>query len=247
MASPERLTFLGRNSSDLTAVVIASMLGESACQIDSDVPGIYTADSNLPGAQLIPEIGYPTILRMSRHGAKVLHHRAVHYAETHGVTIVCKSLTSDRAITGTIVTAHGEAHSVTVARDIPMVSCASLGECDKLCALLARYDINTICVEDSHGVSVCVVSDVDFALRLVALADTRSVFTGLKNVVTELEFSVLRVRLVDDYAVPFPWRAKFTKVYPAAASPQFGSRMIGESSAYSSLLIGANDAPGNPR
>lgn len=71
-----RLTMLGRNSSDLTAIVIASMLGEPACEIYSDVPGVYTADPYLiPGAQLIPEIAYGTIAQMSRHGAKVLHHR----------------------------------------------------------------------------------------------------------------------------------------------------------------------------
>lgn len=104
-----RLTFLGKNSSDLTAVVIASMLGEPACEIYSDVPGVYTADPYLvPGAQLIPEIAYGTIAQMSRHGAKVLHHRAVEYAERHPVTVICKSLTSGGAVTGTIVTGHGE-------------------------------------------------------------------------------------------------------------------------------------------
>ncbi|MER9268538.1 hypothetical protein NKI63_29155 [Mesorhizobium sp. M0410] len=38
---------MDKNSSDLTAVVIASMLGEPACEIYSDVPGVYTADPYL--------------------------------------------------------------------------------------------------------------------------------------------------------------------------------------------------------
>lgn len=195
-----RLTFLGRNSSDLTAIAIASMLGEPACEIYSDVPGVYTADPYLvPGAQLIPKIGYRAILQMSRHGAKVLHHRAVYCAEKHKVTIVCKSLTSDGAITGTIVTGHGDARSVTVARDIPVFSCANFEESDNLCALLARHDINAIRVEDSRGIVICILSDIDFAVRLVALKDPRSIFIGSKNVVTELDCSVLRVHLVDDY------------------------------------------------
>ncbi|NKJ71953.1 hypothetical protein GFL38_06590 [Rhizobium leguminosarum bv. viciae] len=66
-----RLTFLGRNSSDLTAVVIAAMLGEQACDIYSDVKSVSTADPNLvPGARLVPKIAYRTIAQMSRHGAK---------------------------------------------------------------------------------------------------------------------------------------------------------------------------------
>ncbi|RWN48820.1 uridylate kinase [Mesorhizobium sp.] len=222
-----RLTFLGRNSSDLTAIVIASMCGKHACEIYSDVPGVYTADPYLvPGAQLIPEIAYRTILQMSRYGAKVLHHRAVHYAETHTVTIICKSLTSDGAITGTIVTGRGDARSVTVARDIPVFSCASLEECDNLCALLARHDINTIRVEDNRGVGMCIVSDIDFALRLVAFTDTSSVSIGSKNVVTELDFSVLRVHLVDDYdrAISLA-RQIHERMYPAAVGAPFGSRM----------------------
>lgn len=213
-----RLTFLGRNSSDLTAIAIASMLGEHACEIYSDVPGVYTADPYLvPGAHLIPEIAYRTVLQMSRHGAKVLHHRAVHYAETHKVTIICKTLTSHGVITGTIVTGHGNARSVTVARDIPVFSCATLEECDNLCELLARHDINAIRVEDSHGVVICILSDIDFALRLVALTDTAPVFIGSKNVVTELDSSVLRVHLVGDYDGAIS-RARqiHERMYPAA-------------------------------
>ncbi|MCV3244030.1 aspartate kinase [Mesorhizobium robiniae] len=220
-----RLTFLGRNSSDLTAIVIASMLGEHACEIYSDVPGVYTADPYLvPGAQLIPELAYQTILQMSLHGAKVLHHRGVHYAEKHRVSIICKSLTSDGAITGTIVSGHGNARSVTVARDSPVFSCASLEECDSLCALLARHDINVLRLEDSHGVRVCIVSDIDFAQRLVSLADIGPVFIGLSNVVTELDSSGLLVHLVGDYdgAISLV-RQIHEQMYPAVVSVPFGA------------------------
>ncbi|TGP83819.1 uridylate kinase, partial [bacterium M00.F.Ca.ET.222.01.1.1] len=94
----------------------------------------------VPGAQLIPEIAYRTIAQMSRHGAKVLHHTAVEYAEKQAVTIVCKSLTSVGAVRGTIVTRHGSARSVTVARDAAVISCDSLAARDSLRALLDRHD-----------------------------------------------------------------------------------------------------------
>ncbi|RDJ00997.1 uridylate kinase [Rhizobium grahamii] len=195
-----KLTFLGRNSSDLTAIVIASMLGERACEIYSDVPGVYTADPYLvPGARLIPEIAYTTIARMSRHGAKILHHRAVDYAEKHAITIVCKSLTSDGAITGTTVTGHGNASSVTVARDRAVLKCGSRAERDKLRAFLDQHDVSAIHIEDDCSASICILCDVDFGIRLVALTGTRLVSVGSKTAVTALDSSGSRVHFESDY------------------------------------------------
>ncbi|WP_352980112.1 hypothetical protein [Mesorhizobium sp. M1378] len=136
---------------------------------------------------------------MSRYGAKVLHHRAVDYAEKHAVTIVCKSLTSPGAITGAIVPGQGNARSVTLARDAPVLSRASLGERDNLHALLDKYDISAIGMEDNCGAGICIISDVDFAMRLAALTGTRSVSIGWRTVVTELDSSVPRVHLDDNY------------------------------------------------
>lgn len=163
-----RVTFLGRNTSDLTAVVIASMLEGHACEIYSDVPGVFTGDPNLIAeAQLIPEIGYRTIAKMSRYGAKVLHHGAVEYAEKHAVAIICKSLTNDGVVTGTTVTGHGNARSVTVARDAVVISFASVAERDNRRALLDRNGITTVDVEQNDRPGLCVMSDTDFAMRLV--------------------------------------------------------------------------------
>ncbi|WP_287236605.1 hypothetical protein [Mesorhizobium sp.] len=50
-----RLTMLGRNSSDLTAVVIASMLGSEDCEIYSDVPGLYSRSVLHPRSKTCPE------------------------------------------------------------------------------------------------------------------------------------------------------------------------------------------------
>ncbi|MER9770573.1 uridylate kinase [Mesorhizobium sp. M0189] len=244
-----RLTMLGRNSSDLTAIVIASMLEENACEIYSDVPGVYTADPYIvPPAQLIPEIGYGAIAQMSRHGAKVLHHRAVNYAERHAVTIVCKSLTGDGAVTGTIVTGHGNARSVTVARDAAVIACGSFAERDNLHALLDRHDISTICTEVNDGPSICIVADIDFAMRLVALTGTRLIFIGSRTVVTEIDSSVLRVHLDGDYerAISLA-RQIHEQMYPGAVDEISGLRKAKQRSDYSSLLVRENNAPRNPK
>lgn len=195
-----RLTFLGRNTSDLTAVVIASMLEEHACEIYSDVPGVSTGDPNLiPEAQLIPEIGYRAIARMSRCGAKVLHHGAVEYAERHGVTIICKSLTSDGVVTGTTVTGHGNARSVTVARDAAVISFASVADRANLRALLDQNGITTVDVEENDRPGLCVMSDTDFAMRLVEVAGIPSVSIESTTAVTVRDASGSRVRVIGDY------------------------------------------------
>ncbi|KPH04572.1 uridylate kinase [Rhizobium leguminosarum bv. trifolii] len=242
-----RLTFLGRNSSDLTAVVIASMLGERSCEIYSDVPGVYTADPYLvPGARLIPKIGYGTIARMSRYGAKVLHHRAVEHAENYSVTIACKSLTSDGVVSGTIVTGHDNAPSVTLARDAAVLSCGNLAERNKLRVLLDQEDVSAICTEDNRGAGLCILSDVDFALRIVALAGNRAVSVGSRTAVTELDSSTLRIYLEDDYTRAI-CRAReiHERIYPGTDDEPVASRTAKQRSAHSSLLIGTNDAPKN--
>ncbi|MDK1378626.1 MULTISPECIES: uridylate kinase [unclassified Sinorhizobium] len=240
-----RLTFLGRNSSDLTAIVIASMLGEHACEIYSDVPGVYTADPYLvPGARLVPEIAYATVARMSRHGAKVLHHRAVDYAQKHAVTIACKSLTSDGAVTGTTVAGHGNARSVTVARDTAVLSCSSLAERDELRAMLDQHDVSTICMDDNCGAGICILCDIDFGIRLVELTGTRLVSIGSRTAVTELDPSTLRVHLEADYEQAISRACQIhQRMYPATGGAICGRRTAKQRSTYSSLLIRANNAP----
>ncbi|WP_164839323.1 amino acid kinase family protein [Sinorhizobium meliloti] len=211
-----RVTFLGRNSSDLTAIVLASMLEEHACEIYSDVSGVSTGDPNLiPEAQLIPEIGYRTTAKMSRHGAKVLHHGAVEYAERHGVTIICKSLTNDGVVTGTTVTGHGNARSVTVARDAVVISFASVAERNNLRALLDQHGIRAV-ADRRDRPGLCVRSDTDFARQLVEGTGTPFSIEST-TAVTVRDASVRRVHLIPDYERAV-WRARqlHEQIYPSS-------------------------------
>ncbi|CDZ41069.1 Aspartate kinase [Neorhizobium galegae bv. officinalis] len=195
-----KLTFLGRNSSDLTAVALASTLDIDTCEIYSDVPGVYTADPYIvQGAKLIPEICYSTIAQMSRHGAKVLHYRAVDYAEKHNITIFCKSLTNGRAVTGTAITERGKAGTVTVARDIAALLMASPEERDVLSGVLNRDDINAFCIDENEGPYLCIMTDIDFAMQLIARTGINPVSVVSKAAVTELCDTTLRLYLDDDY------------------------------------------------
>ncbi|MDI3389989.1 aspartate kinase [Streptomyces sp. B-S-A8] len=86
-----RPTWLGKNSSDLSAVAVAAAVGAGACEIHSDVDGIYSSDPHLvTGAQLLAEVSYNTAALMSLYGAKVLHRRAVRLAQRNRIEIVCR-------------------------------------------------------------------------------------------------------------------------------------------------------------
>ncbi|MFQ3453911.1 uridylate kinase [Bradyrhizobium sp. UFLA01-814] len=162
-----RLTMLGRNSSDLTAVVIAAALNCPSCEIYSDVCGVYTADPYIiPGARLIPELTYRATAQMSQHGAKVLHHRAVEYAERHGVSIICKSLQGDGEFAGTRVGHGREAHSVVVARDATLLCYNEVSDRDLACSNLDQIEVGAIPLTTQGGdACVCLTSDADFAIQ----------------------------------------------------------------------------------
>jgi aspartate kinase len=90
------ITTLGRGGSDTTAVALAARLGADACEIYTDVEGIFTADPRVvPDAQLIPTIGYEEMLELAHQGAQVMQTRAVELGWVNGVVIRVRSTFSD--------------------------------------------------------------------------------------------------------------------------------------------------------
>lgn len=88
----DRITTLGRGGSDLSAVALAKSLQADACEIYTDVPGIFTADPRMePESRLIPLISYEEALEMASAGAAVMQARAVEFGQKHRVPILVKS------------------------------------------------------------------------------------------------------------------------------------------------------------
>src|SRR5467141_557619 len=86
------ITTLGRGASDLTAVALAAALKADACEIYTDVDGVYTADPNVcPKAQKLGRISYDEMLEMAGLGAKVLQTRSVELARRYNVPLVVRS------------------------------------------------------------------------------------------------------------------------------------------------------------
>jgi len=89
------VTTLGRGGTDATAVALAAALG-GACEIYSDVPGVFTADPRIvPEARKLAVVSYDEMLEMAASGAKVLMLRSVELARSHGVRIHARSTFSD--------------------------------------------------------------------------------------------------------------------------------------------------------
>ena len=96
------VTTLGRGGSDLSAVAIAGSLNADACEIYSDVDGIYTTDPRIePKAKKMDFISYDEMLELASLGAKVLQNRSVELAKKLKVKMIAKSSFSDAE--GTII------------------------------------------------------------------------------------------------------------------------------------------------
>ncbi|MDE6713965.1 MAG: aspartate kinase, partial [Lachnospiraceae bacterium] len=85
-------TTLGRGGSDTTAVALAAALKADACEIYTDVDGVYTADPRIvKNAKKLTEITYDEMLDLATLGAGVLHNRSVEMAKKYGVQLVVRS------------------------------------------------------------------------------------------------------------------------------------------------------------
>ena len=90
------ITTLGRGGSDTSAVAVAAAIGASACEIFTDVDGVYTTDPNVcPSARKIAKISYEEMLELASLGAKVLQIRSVEIAMKYGVPLHVRSSFSD--------------------------------------------------------------------------------------------------------------------------------------------------------
>ena len=86
------ITTLGRGGSDTTAVALAAALKADACEIFTDVEGVYTTDPNIcKAARKIHRISYDEMLELASLGAKVLDIRSVGLAKRFKVPVHVRS------------------------------------------------------------------------------------------------------------------------------------------------------------
>ncbi len=99
----DNVTTLGRGGSDTSAVALAAALKADACEIYSDVDGVFTTDPNIVFcARKLNKISYEEMMEMASLGAKILQIRSVQFAKKYKVPLFVKS--SFKNVKGTLVT-----------------------------------------------------------------------------------------------------------------------------------------------
>ncbi len=107
------ITTLGRGGSDTTAVALAAVLAADACEIYTDVDGVYTTDPRLLAeARRVNQISYDEMLELASLGAGVMHSRSIEFAKKFSVPIHVRSSFSDQP--GTMIVSEPESASVPV-------------------------------------------------------------------------------------------------------------------------------------
>lgn len=152
-------TTLGRGGSDTTAVALAAALHADACEIYTDVDGVYTADPRIvKNARKLDEITYDEMLDLATLGAGVLHNRSVEMAKKYGVPLIVRSSLNESE--GTVLREETTLERMLISgvaldRNVARISVLGLkdepGIAFKLFDVLAKANINVDVILQSIG------------------------------------------------------------------------------------------------
>ncbi len=238
-------TTLGRGGSDTTAVALAAALRADACEIYTDVDGVYTADPRLvPTAKKLKEITYEEMLDLSTLGAGVLHNRSVEMAKKYGVTLVVRS--SMNEVEGTVVKEDVEVERMLVsgvALDKKADRIAVIGLKDepgiafKVFDCLARKNINVDVILQSIGrngtkdISFTIDDgDIDEAMAVLEANKARLAFESL-----ECETKIAKLSIVGAGMMSNPGVA--AKMFETLYNANININMISTSEIRITVLI----------
>ncbi len=92
VSTDKEITTMGRGASDLTASALAGAMNADACEIYTDVTGVFTADPRIvPRARKLAKVHFDEMLEMAGAGSKVLAMRSVEFARNHDVPLHVRS------------------------------------------------------------------------------------------------------------------------------------------------------------
>jgi aspartate kinase len=103
------ITTLGRGGSDTTAVALAAVLNADACEIYTDVDGVFTTDPRLVAeARKLDRVSHDEILELASLGAGVMHSRSIEFGKKFNVPIHVRNSASFSDEPGTIIGSESE-------------------------------------------------------------------------------------------------------------------------------------------
>jgi aspartate kinase len=246
----KEITSLGRGGSDTTAVALAAALGADACEIYTDVTGVFTADPRIvPQARKLLHVNFDEMLEMAGAGSKVLALRSVEFARNHNVPVHVRSaftwepgtwVTSqepnmeDPIISG-VVTDTSEAKVTVVAvPDRPGISA-------KLFEPLAQANVNVdmIVQNTSHDGT----TDISFTIPKADVATAQAIVERIANEVqargVEHDDGIAKISLVGAGMKTSPGIA--AKMFRVLADENVNIQMISTSTIRISVVTAASD------
>lgn len=244
------LTTLGRGGSDTTAVALAAALHADACEIYTDVDGVYTADPRIvPNARKLPEVSYDEMLEFSSLGAKVLHNRSVEMAKRYNVQLVV--LSSLTRAEGTVVKESAKMEKMLVsgvAADKNTARISVIGVADepgiafKVFNLLARHHINVDIIIQSIGRDGR--KDISFTVARTDLQEAMTILNDNRESLTaqsvECATGVAKISIIGAGMTSNPGVA--ARMFEALYSANINIRMIATSEIRITVLINEEDA-----
>ena len=246
----DNYTTLGRGGSDTTAVALAAALHADACEIYTDVDGVYTADPRIvPKARKLEEITYDEMLDLATLGAGVLHNRSVEMAKKYGVQLVVRSSLNDHE--GTIVKEETSVERMLISgvaldKNTARISVIGLkdepGMAFRLFNMLAKEGINVDVIlqsigrENSKDISFTISRDeADEAVKIIEANKARIGCTGIS-----CNKEVVKVSIVGAGMMSNPGVA--AKMFEALFNENININMIATSEIRITVLINEKDA-----
>lgn len=96
-------TTLGREGSDYSAAIFASLLPAESQTIWKDVEGVMNADpKQFPEARILSELNYDEVIEMAYYGAQVIHPKTIKPLQNKGIPLYVKCFL-DPTLPGTVI------------------------------------------------------------------------------------------------------------------------------------------------
>ena len=240
---------LGRGGSDTSAVALAGALKADACEIYTDVDGVYSADPRLvPDARKMKEITYDEMLEMARLGAGVMQPRSVEMGMYFNIPIHARSTFTNKP--GTMIREaytmeekdfliRGVAHDSNVAKVAVLGVPNDPGVAHAIFSALSEKNIAVDMIVQSIRNIEKNVTDMVFTITQDDLAEAKKIVDGvaekLHAVAVLIEEDVAKVSIVGAGMLGNPGIA--TRMFGALADAKVNIDAISTSEISISCLI----------
>jgi aspartokinase/homoserine dehydrogenase 1 len=189
---------LGRNGSDYSAAIIAAGVQASACEIWTDVDGVYSADPRqVKNAKLIEKLSYAEAMELSYFGAKVLHPKTIGPLAQAGIPCTIKN-TLNPSAPGSCISSESDADlvkGISSLENLALITVSGpglkgvVGMASRVFAAMAREKVSVNLITQSSS-----EFSISFCISQEDLTRARSVL--------ENEFELeLQAHLLDPFSI----------------------------------------------